>query len=103
MLKELFSLESIKQMWLPVLILLLCLWWLNNRFESIDKRLQNCEADKFAIITANNERSSAVIQKNTEALNQNTETMARLQILLNWNVKSGRKPIIAITAHDAIK
>lgn len=70
--------DIVKRYGLTVTILLLIIWWLNNRLGDIEKRLVGCEEAKFEIITKNNERSSEVIDRNTLALERNTAVMEAL-------------------------
>lgn len=87
---------------LPFTLLCLAVWWQNSRLERIETRLEGCEAAKFKIITENNERSNAVIQQNTHALERNTETMQSIQAYLGIGVTIHKRKTIPLTAREGI-
>ncbi len=88
---------------LPFTLLCLAIWWLHSRLEHIENRLAGCEADKFKIITENNERSNAVIEQCTYALERNTETLQGIQSYLGIGVSIHKKKPTPITAREGIK
>ncbi len=98
-----FIKEIAKRYGLPFALLCLAIWWLHSRLEHIENRLAGCEADKFRIITENNERSIAVIQQNTIALERNTETMQGIQAYLGLGITINKSKAVPITAREGIK
>ena len=93
-----------KRYGLPFTLLLLAVWWLNSRLGTIETRLQGCEADKFRIITENNERSNAVIAKNSQALERNTDVMESIQAYLGvGSTIHAKKQPEPITAREPIQ
>lgn len=74
-----FVTEFLKKQGGFTLLLILIAWILYGKMERLESRIQNCETEKFQLIVENNERSNVVIQRNTEALIQNTETLESIQ------------------------
>lgn len=98
-----FFTDIAKRYGLPFLLLCLAIWWLNTRLNHIETRLQDCEAEKFQIITQNNERSNAVIAQNTIALERNTDVMESIQAYLDLGVPvHQKKRLVPLTARQGI-
>ncbi len=93
-----FLADIAKRYGLPFALLVLAVWWLNSRLVHIETRLENCEADKFKIITDNNERSNAVIGANTIALDRNTEVLKQCL----GEATTPKKRIAPLTARQGI-
>ena len=92
-----------KRYGLPFLLLLIAVWWQNSRLDHIEHRLEGCEADKFRIITENNERSNAVIAQNTIALERNTDALESIQSYLGIGLSiHQKKRIVPLTARQGI-
>ncbi len=98
-----YLLDIGKRYGLPFVLLLLALWWQNSRLDRIETRLQDCEAEKFRIITENNDRSNAVIAQNTIALERNTDVMESIQSYLGLGASiHQKKRILPLTARQGL-
>ena len=98
-----FYLDLVKRYGLAVVLLLVAVWWQNARLDRIETRLAGCEADKFKIITDNNERSNTVINQNTIALDRNTDVLEGIQSALGIGPSiRQKKRIVPLTARQGI-
>lgn len=85
------ALEYIKKQGFSTALLVAIAWILYNKIENLEKRIYDCEADKFAIIVANNERSNEVILQNTEAFERNTEVLEQIKTFVGMGPTIHRK------------
>lgn len=95
-----FIIDTLKRQGAFAALLLLISWLLYNKMERLEIRIQNCETEKFNLITQNNERSNTVIANNTIALDRNTESNERLIEL--YPVIRPKKRLTPLTARQGI-
>jgi hypothetical protein len=91
--------EIAKKQGFTTVLLLVIAWVLYSKIEYLETRIQNCEADKFQIIEKIVEKSNNTIDRNTQALERNTEIIDA--ILINNSAKS-RKKVDPLTARQGI-
>lgn len=97
-----YILDTLKRQGAFAGLLLLIAWVLFSKLERMEERIQNCEAEKFKIITENNERSNVVIDRNTVALDRNTEVVETLLGLSPSVIYRKKKPE-PLTAREGLK
>ena len=87
-------LESIKKQGFTVLLLAVAVWYFWQRDEARDKILEDCRGQYATVLLRLAERSTIALERNTEAIIENTDVLETLQRHLNLKRTPKRKPIL---------
>lgn len=73
-----FLLDFLKKQGAFTLLLIFLSWQLYQKMERLENQIQICNDDKFKSVTELANRSNLVLERNTAALNENTEVLEHL-------------------------
>lgn len=76
------ALNVVMRQGLSVTLLALAVWWFNDKNNRLENRVEQCNGTMIQIYSDQNERLLRLIESNTAALDQNSEVMKNLSILI---------------------